>query len=346
MSFGVTFADVTLGGAVNQVFTQTVDNKLIGKTDSTTTTIGSRAGATGDSYLTFSGSEDLGDGLKASFKLEPRVLVNGLDSSSVTSEVSASDTTFKSTTNTSRSNLFGANREAWIGLSGAFGSVNIGNNYTPLFIQAVAPFDPNGSTNSVGYLVSNVTTFNATNSIGYTAPKFVDGLGIQLNVNQAGGANNEGDSMGWGVSYAASGLSVGLAGENTKNTALSDGLKAIAAASSSNDLTKLGYGVAYDFGMAKVSLQGVNAKLDAASINTIGYGVVVPFGAFALKASMSNLTDKPAAGGAETKYSANQIGAYYALSKRTSAYLLNSNAKNTTASTTLRVTSIGVAHNF
>ncbi len=326
LSFGVTFAEVTLGGALNQVFTQTVDNKLTGSTNSTKTTIGSRAGATGDSYLNFSGSEDLGDGLKAKFKIESRVNINSAD-------------------DTNSNGLLGANREAWVGLSGAFGSVNIGNNYTPLFIMAVAPFDPNGSSNSPGFLVSNATSFNATSSIGYTAPQFVEGLGLQLNVNQGGSSDNAGDSMGWGVSYAASGLSVGLAGETSKNAKLFDGLSQIAAASSSNDLTKLGFGIAYDFGAAKVSLQGVNAKLDAASVETLGYGVSVPLGAFTLTGSMSNMTDKKA-DSTQTKYTANQIGGYYALSKRTSAYLLNSNAKNTTASTSLRVTSIGVAHNF
>ena len=155
LSFGVTFADVTITGSINQTFSSWNDNGVILNVG-TVNAVGDRLAATGDSFLTFAGSEDLGDGLKASFKLEPRANISGKDATTA--------------------GLFGANREAWIGLSGAFGTVHLGNNYTPLFLRSVAAYDVNGSTNAPGYLVSNITTFNATNSIDYTAPKFIDGL--------------------------------------------------------------------------------------------------------------------------------------------------------------------------
>ncbi|NBX62908.1 MAG: porin [Betaproteobacteria bacterium] len=331
LSLGVSFADVTISGSVNQTIGNSKDTGVL-KTNNNFSAIGDRNLATGDSLITFAGSEELGDGLKASFKVEPRV------------NISASD---------SGSGLFGFNREAWVGLSGAFGTVNLGNNYTPLFLKSVAAYDPNGSTNMPGYLVSNVTTFNAGNSIDYNAPKFIDGLGIQLNKNfgrastltSAAANANAGDSVGWGVSYSVSGFSAGLAGETTKDTKLSDGVNTVASASSSTDLKKTGYGISYDFGVAKVSFQGLDAKLGSASSKTYGYGVTVPVGMVSLKAGFSSLNNT-GSGTYKDDYEAYQVGANYAFSKRTSAYLLFSQTKNTTDNTKLNINAVGVVHNF
>ena len=209
-------------------------------------------------------------------------------------------------------------------------------------------------------LGSNVTTFNAGNSIDYNAPKFIDGLGIQLNKNfgrastitSAATNANAGDSVGWGVSYSVSGFSAGLAGEITKNAALSDGIdflvgdkSYIASASPSNDLKKTGYGISYDFGVAKVSFQGLDAKLGSASSKTYGYGVTVPVGMVSLKAGFSSLNNT-GSGTYKDDYEAYQVGANYALSKRTSAYLLFSQTKNTTDNTKLNINAVGVVHNF
>ena len=342
-SFGVTFADVTFSGSINQTFSSSKDDGVVANIG-TVNAIGDRNTATGDSFLTFAGSEDLGDGMKASFKVEPRVNISGKDSS----------TTVGSSTNTSTTTLnglFGANREAWIGLSGAFGTVRLGNNYTPLFLRSVAAYDVNGSANAPGYLVSNITTFNATNSIDYTAPTFVDGVGIQLNKNTGRSATilgtttntDAGDSMGWGISYNVGALSAGIAGETTKNTALTDGVQAVAAASKTDSVKKTGYGASYNFGVAKVSINGLKATSGASNVNTFGYGASVPFGAVTLNASFSNMKDK---GLSNDSYTAYQIGTNYAFSKRTSAYLLINNLKNTTDSHTITINSLGVVHNF
>lgn len=319
LSIGVTYADVTLTGTVNQTYT----NTSFGSTSSTT--IGSRLGATGDSFITFAGSEDLGDGLKASFKIEPRLNISYADASSI----------------------FGANREAHVDLGGAFGSVAIGNNYTPMFLLAVAPYDVNGSTNAGGYMVSNVASFNATNSIAYTLPKLVDGLSIQVALNKAGTNNTSaGNSTGYGLSYSTGGFSAGFAGETTTNGTLQfvNQLGALAGVGTgTTDVTKTAYGASYDFGAAKVALQGVNAKNTADKIDTMGYGVHIPFGSFALNLSSSTM-NTTVGSAAATKYTGMQIGANYALSKRTSVYFLNADYKATAAN--LKQTSVGVSHSF
>ena len=335
LSFGVTFADVSITGSINQTYSASRDNGVVANIGSVNA-FGDRNTATGDSYLTFSGSEDLGDGIKASFKVEPRVNISGKDASS-----------------SDQKGLFGANREAWIGLSGAFGTVHLGNNYTPLFLHSVAAYDVNGSANAPGYLVSSINTFNATNSIDYTAPTFVDGLGIQLNKNtgrstaiatkDASADTSAGDSIGWGISYNAGALSAGLAGETTKNTALIDGVQLVAAPSKSDSIKKTGYGASYNFGVAKVSVNGLKATSGSSNINTFGYGASVPFGAVTLNASYSTLKDKGLSNDSFTGY---QIGTNYAFSKRTSVYLLINNVQNTTDKTTLTINSLGVVHNF
>ena len=327
LSFGVTFADVSITGSINQTYSSWKDNGVVANIG-TVNAVGDRNTATGDSYLTFSGSEDLGDGIKASFKVEPRVNISGKDASS---------------------GLFGANREAWIGLSGAFGNVRLGNNYTPLFLRSVAAYDVNGSANAPGYLVSNITTFNATNSIDYIAPKFVDGLGIQLNKNTGRSGSlsakdtTAGDSVGWGISYNAGALSIGIAGETTKNTKLDDYVNTVANASITENLKKTGYGASYNFGVAKVSINGLKSTLGSSYVDSFGYGVSVPFGAVTLNASSSSLKDK---GLVNVEHSAYQAGLNYAFSKRTSAYLLINNVKNTTKNTALNINSLGVVHNF
>jgi predicted porin len=327
LSFGVTFADVSITGSINQTYSSWKDNGVVANIG-TVNAVGDRLAATGDSYLTFSGSEDLGDGIKASFKVEPRVNISGKDASS---------------------GLFGVNREAWIGLSGAFGNVRLGNNYTPLFLRSVAAYDVNGSANAPGYLVSNITTFSATNSIDYIAPKFVDGLGIQLNKNTGRSGSfvakdtTAGDSVGWGISYNAGALSIGIAGETTKNTRLFDAVNVVANASLTEILKKTGYGASYNFGVAKVSINGLKSTLGSSYVDSFGYGVSVPFGAVTLNASSSSLKDK---GLVNVEHSAYQAGLNYAFSKRTSAYLLINNVKNTTKNTALTVNSLGVVHNF
>ena len=208
---------MSITGTVNQAISVVSDG------GSTTTTLGNRANASGDSLITFAGSEDLGDGMKASFKFEPRLNIGGSDATAVikqnekTKEVSVDGT----------NGIFGTNREAWIGLSGAFGTVHVGNNYTPMFIQSGSGYDPNGYTNMGSYFVSGLMSFNATNSVDYTAPKIIDGLGIQLNkgfANSTDGSTN-GDSYGWGLSYSASGFTAGIGGEKTNKNKIGNGFE-------------------------------------------------------------------------------------------------------------------------
>nr|WP_244186694.1 porin [Paraburkholderia steynii] len=106
-----------------------------------------------------SGSEDLGHGVKAEFKLESGINVanGGFDSSN--------------------GNLFG--RQAWIAVDGAYGKVTAGLQYSP-FIFALFDSDARGfSTFGSGYVIYAdavaVTGVFTANAISYTTPN-VGGL--------------------------------------------------------------------------------------------------------------------------------------------------------------------------
>ncbi|MBU9222259.1 porin [Burkholderia multivorans] len=101
------------------------------------------------------GQEDLGGGLKATFRLESGVSVvnGGFDNSN--------------------GNLFG--RQAWLALSGNFGELKAGVQYSP-FVLAIYESDPRnagqfGTAFSVYADNTFVGTFNP-NAITYTSPKF------------------------------------------------------------------------------------------------------------------------------------------------------------------------------
>ncbi|CAM2157910.1 Outer membrane protein (Porin) [Paraburkholderia tropica] len=101
------------------------------------------------------GSEDLGDGLKAEFRLE-----SGIDTT--TGEFANSN-----------GNLFG--REAFVGLKGNFGEVKAGLQFSPFF-QSIWDLDPRRFSEFGGILAIYANTVSATgalnsNAVSYTSPK-------------------------------------------------------------------------------------------------------------------------------------------------------------------------------
>ncbi|WP_322044553.1 porin [Paraburkholderia sp. J67] len=101
------------------------------------------------------GSEDLGGGMKANFTLE--------------SGINMGTGGF----NNSNGNLFG--RQAWVGLSGGFGDVKLGLQFSPFFF-ALYDLDPRLSITGSSLLpwLNNVagTGIFTRNAISYTSPQF------------------------------------------------------------------------------------------------------------------------------------------------------------------------------
>jgi len=186
-------ADVTISGNLNQALTT---DTLRGVSGSEYSNQGMHS-ISGDNFITFSGSEDMGNGLTAKFKLEQALDLNG--------NVSTTGTMFN--TNTSGN----GNREAWIGISTEIGTFSLGNQYAPSFLAAIGA-DPLGANNIKGAMGNfGISTVLGGNSIVYTAPSF---SGVTLSVMQNYGNNettyssqNAGNAYGYSLTYANGPLS-------------------------------------------------------------------------------------------------------------------------------------------
>jgi predicted porin len=143
------------------------------------------------------GAEDLGGGYRAIFKLE-----NGFNSANGTLGNNGA--------------LFG--RESWVGLSGPFGAVQAGVNYTVLHTSFVTYSLPGyGAGLAWGNAANNFvgpTFLRVNNSVRYSSPRLA---GVLLRAIVARGANGAanvpstlGDTYGASLNYVAGSLSVDL----------------------------------------------------------------------------------------------------------------------------------------
>jgi predicted porin len=285
-----------------------------------------------------SGTEDLGGGLKAGFHFE-----GGMNPD----------------VGTSASLNF--TRKSTIGLSGGFGEVRFGRDYTPLFTVAgiADPFGTNGVGSS--YNVANAATVTGTSAwatagsfataqAAATAPGSKVGTGTVYADPNAVRANNSVTYYSPAFNGFNASLMYSFGGENTYQARAAGTMTSIKLAYANgpvsvayaNQVTKGGVATtsaadtekwttdflaaAYDLGVAKLSLGYKTDKLsfaNNATLKSMIYGVAAPMGALTLKASFVTAKD----GGNKM---ANQVavGAVYDLSKRTSVYAAYSTLKN------------------
>lgn len=286
-----------------------------------------QSGQINGSRLGFKGTEDLGGGLKANFVLEMGLNID--DGSSAQG-----------------GKTFG--RIATVGVSGDFGSVDLGRDKTTLnkFIDSFDPFasgfinsgsglgNGNGSTTSGGvYFVGATATgaagaANAANTTGrtgntvfYYSPNVSGFSGsAQYAFGEVAGNTTTGSALGANLRYTAAGLDVGYSYyvDNSQTTAL------VANKKSANTAA-----VSYDFGMIKpvVIVQQVKDQAALAlkqDIFTVGATVKIDTVSRVI-ATYSMIDDKTpssavvnAAKVGEAKQFA--VGYSYDLSKRTSLY--------------------------
>jgi predicted porin len=249
----------------------------------------------GSSRLGFRGVEDIGGGLRASFWLEGSL---------------AADT----------GNATGQNwqRRSTVSLTGGFGEVRLGRDYTPDFWNHTV-FDPFG-TNGVGSSVnvfdasgSGATTIvRANNSIGYFLPGGLGGVYGQVML--AAGENVVGNKhMGFRVGYAAGPLNVALAYGKTSSTP-------------TVDWTRLNIGGSYNLGFMTAMFQYITSETsggaaDGRGLNNILLGANIKAGAGTFKVSYVK-ADGDGKTASEKARDATQLalGYQHPLSKRTSLY--------------------------
>lgn len=322
---------VTLYGQVDAAYTY-ANSEGINKSTVSNSQLGS-------SLLGFKGTEDLGGGLKANFKLEGGLAndsgngkasnTNNQASGAPAAQLGAQGLVFQ--------------RFAYVGLSGGFGEVRLGRDYTSTFLfaqAAVDPFATNGPADSTLMMLKlaalgySATGTNASNMVEYTTPTmggFSGNLQYFLGENNSNavstlaagytlaGVDTSSDGNGYSAQaqYANGPILVSIAQQQTKYAVTGDyTLRALAAS--------------YNFGVAKAvytyAHEGVNATVgnthvaDAKNDSNM-IGVVAPFGAANFKADYIRSTKNlGTAGEADTSGTMFALGVDYAMSKRTTLY--------------------------
>ncbi len=314
-------AEVTIFGIVDQAYTMTTASTA-GVSTKTTSIGGQYTG----SELGFKGSEDLGNGLKASFQIH---FAPNIDGNLTDQEDSNGDTLDPSTSPTGY--------QSHVGLSGGFGAVKIGKYFSPMFFHNAA-FDATGAS-AIGYQVaSSVTGTSAltSNAIQYDLPAIVPGLGVSYMMAKGEVAgDNSGNVSNIRLMYSTGPFSAGM------STAT---LKGASGASTK----ETGAGFSYDLGMAKVLYNATSSKATTATDTTKGsnIGISIPLGATTLNYTSTSSKNTDAD---NLESSGSLIQAIYALSKRTSVIFQNGSTKITSgndAGDTSKVTVIGLHHSF
>ena len=310
------------------------------------------------------GTEDLGGGMKALFVLEGGFLT---------------DTGAFANISNQGGGLFG--RQAWVGLSSAFGTVGLGRQYP-------AYDDLRGATNMIydSNFATTATVWGtglqdyqnrSSNSIKYTSPNFA---GFSGTVSYGFGENKTATTNAENVAavlvqYSNGPLLVGFAHQREKQVA--GPIVAPATVSTVGSLFGAGanigvpagpaafnatrkynmVGASYDFGVAKVTGQYNQAKGEtsataSAKDKEFNVGVSVPFGAAALAAGYSrSKSDGSGVGntGSNRGTGVSLLGTY-ALSKRTNLYtgflVTKVESQNAATETKASTFGLGVKHLF
>jgi predicted porin len=239
------------------------------------------------------GSADLGSGVKANFKFE----TGGIDSDG---DVNPTGAFF--------------NRQAWFGLSGAFGELRLGRQDSVPF-QTTIDFDFNGASNGVSALgyasVAPWAPGRQSRSLQYISPTFG---GFKAQVGFVPKANTAADSTfgeakdvySIGLTFATGPVAVALTAQS-KEFKDSKSFAAIAGS--------------YDFGVAKFSLNYTDGgkKADGGYGKGFGVGVTVPVAGFNIGGIYGKSTDKSLA--AFNKGSAYELFVNKEVYKNTYAYV-------------------------
>lgn len=341
---GAAFAQssVTLYGVFDTGFQS---NKLTVGSDSYKQTAAVQGGMSGN-RIGFKGEEDLGGGMKASFTVEMGI-----------------DPTESSLDNTTTGL---ANRQSFVGVSGGFGAVTIGRQYTVHHSNQGAGDMVGNLNGQTGYLGAMDSLVRASNAFVYTSPSF-NGVTVSVekalgetvtNADLAVGANSvaassekKNEAQGIRVSYVGGPLSVGYAYEELKNGSFA-AVKLLGNTIANTVVGGLDFdkrkanslAVAYDFGVAKVGLVSNSTKYDTVKWTNNSLSAAVPMGAATLFASTS--AGKIAEDGDSLKLSAYQLGASYALSKRTNVYAFTGQQKWKDLDVKYTQTTVGVRHTF
>ncbi|WP_348755556.1 porin [uncultured Aquincola sp.] len=299
-----------------------------------------QSGNLSTSYLGFSGTEDLGGGLKATFALESFFLAD-----------------------TGGAGRFGPDvfwaRASNVGIAGSFGSLRAGRASPPLFVSTLL-FNPFGD--SFGFSPSIRQWYNNakgagnavfqtpligdsgwSNGVFYGTPKF-GGLSANVAVTAGEGGVNKGPNYGANVLYFGGPFSATLAWQHVE-----------ANGPGGNNLTNFAgfdhqeawqLGASYDFGMVKLFGQYGQITTDATlevKTKNAQVGASVPVGAAG--AVLASYGESKREGGVGRLNKTLTLGYDHNLSKRTDLYAIYMSDK-LTGFDTGNTYAIGLRHKF
>lgn len=309
---GASFAQstVTLSGQLDIAY-----QKIDGSAGAITETHGSR--------VRLVGTEDLGGGLKANFNIEHRLnLKNGGNSGfAATAPTNGlSQDTFWNGTST-------------VGLSGAFGTIDLGRQYTAGFISAINKADPfggdgAGNLRAVGMYSGATLNTNGTlriaQSVGYK--NNFGPVSVHLTTGDKVGTGATERHTGYAIGYAAGPLSLGFGAD-----------KGVLG-----EETTAAY-AGYNFGVANLTAGFSTKKVGAAESAGQMIGVSVPMGAGVIKAGYA--TAKNDVTGVTTNQKVG-LGYSYSLSKRSRIDATYGNDSKLTKATGKSGYDVTLTHSF
>ena len=248
------------------------------------------SGAMTTSFIGFSGKEDLGGGMTASFAMESFLLPD-----------------------TGAAGRFSGDamwaRSAFVSLSSKeLGTIKLGRNTTPLFVGTLmfnAFGDSFGFSPAIRHTFTSSTVTGDTgwsDSVHYIAPKMGDfSAGLIAALGEGGGGRNWGGNIGYGSGAFGAALNY----------------QKVQKGATVDDTETWQLGASYNFGVAKAF--GQYAKVDNTTLKRdfkiSGLGISVPVGSGAFLAQWGHINGSATAD--RTTYT---VGYDYTMSKRTDLY--------------------------
>ena len=298
------------------------------------------------SFFGLEGTEDVGNGLKAEFRLTGFFRGDNGASGRFDSPAPgvAGDAFFS--------------RDAWVGLGGSFGSVKLGRQGTATFISMLrtsafaesSTFNPAFVHTWVGGQPMPTPLSGAadniwSNMVSYSSPNFAgSSVMLQYAVGENAKTANGGNSR-YAASYffANKDINASVSYEKVASALVPAGPAAL------NDITMLQVSGSYDFGALKLSAGHLRSKQDFATaadktFKTSHIGANIPAGPGSVLVQFGQ-TNIQQTGAKDLKRSTITAGYDYFMSKRTDLYFVYMNDK-ITALNTGNTVAVGIRHRF
>ena len=276
------------------------------------------------------GSEDLGGGLKANFKLEQDIYTAngnvGVSGSSAGAGASGTVNGAASSTN------IGFNRTSLLGLSGGFGTVSLGRDYVPTF-KLIGATDVNNLSRIDTVQLAANTGVSTTNSVVFYSTPVMSGFQVNVayrNADQSTTTDTFQKLTNITATYTNGPLMVGVGTGSTeskaagvKNTGVSyTGQAAVTTAEKVSGNVVAG---SYDFGSFKLMGNYITSKAQEVTAGVdneqteLNIGATVPMGKATLIAQAGQNVLK-VTGADDRKGTDFVLGVDYALSAKTAVF--------------------------